>query len=141
MTASAQRSARRSMSIGRRHTCAQFRQTCLAMLTPIGRDRSATTQVASVPEILVVVEGVPARTLAGFIALAKAQPGFTFALSIGASTGLGGMPHLAAELLKTSAGIELVRVAYPGAATTAIVSSAVGHRRLLCRSVWRKCQL
>jgi tripartite-type tricarboxylate transporter receptor subunit TctC len=75
-------------------------------------DLRPLTQVASVPEILVVGEGVPARTLAEFIALAKAQPGRL----VFASTGLGGMPHLATELLKISAGIELVHVPYTGAA-------------------------
>jgi tripartite-type tricarboxylate transporter receptor subunit TctC len=75
-------------------------------------DLRPLTQVASVPEILVVGEGVPARTLAEFIALAKAQP----VRVVFASTGLGGMPHLATELLKISAGIELVHVPYTGAA-------------------------
>ena len=62
-------------------------------------DLRLLTQVASVPEILVVGEGVPARTLVELIALAKAQPGRL----VFASTGLGGMPHLATELLKKSA--------------------------------------
>jgi tripartite-type tricarboxylate transporter receptor subunit TctC len=79
-----------------------------------------------VPEILVVGEGVPARTLAELIALAKAQPGrLAFA-----STGLGGMPHLATELLKISAAIELVHVPYTGAAP-AVNDLLGGHVQMM----------
>ena len=89
-------------------------------------DLRLLTQVASVPEILVVGEGVPARTLAEFIALAKAQPGRL----VFASTGLGGMPHLATELLKISAGIELVHVPYTGAAP-AVNDLLGGHVQMM----------
>jgi tripartite-type tricarboxylate transporter receptor subunit TctC len=76
------------------------------------RDLVFITQVVSVPEILVVNETVPAKTLAELIALAKAQPGkLTFA-----STGVGGMPHMAMELLELTADIQLVHVPYTGAA-------------------------
>src|SRR5581483_9351849 len=76
------------------------------------RDFRLLTQIVSVPEILVVGTQVPAASLAELVALAKAQPGkLAFA-----STGHGGMPHLATELLKITAGIELVHVAYTGAA-------------------------
>jgi tripartite-type tricarboxylate transporter receptor subunit TctC len=89
-------------------------------------DLRLLTQVASVPEILVVGEGVPARTLAEFIALAKAQPGRL----VFASTGLGGMPHLATELLKISAAIELVHVPYTGAAP-AVNDLLGGHVQMM----------
>lgn len=59
-----------------------------------------------------VNENVPAKTLAEFIALAKAQPGKL----VFASTGIGGMPHMAMELLELTAGIQLVHVPYSGAA-------------------------
>src|SRR5262245_9118852 len=76
------------------------------------KDFHLITQIVSVPEILVVNESVPAKSLAELVALAKAQPGkLAFA-----STGLGGMPHLATELLKITTRIELVHVAYTGAA-------------------------
>src|SRR5262245_6629315 len=68
------------------------------------------TQIVSVPEILVVNEKVPVKTLADLIALAKAQPGKL----VFASTGLGGMPHMAMELLKLTAQIDLVHVPYTG---------------------------
>ena len=76
------------------------------------KDLALITQIVSVPEILVVNENVPAKTLAEFIALAKAQPGKL----VFASTGLGGMPHMAMELLELTAGIQLVHVPYTGAA-------------------------
>jgi tripartite-type tricarboxylate transporter receptor subunit TctC len=76
------------------------------------RDLTLITQVAAVPELLVVHPSVPARTLAELVALAKSQPGkLNFA-----STGNGGMPHLAGELLKFNAGIDIVHIPYRGAA-------------------------
>jgi tripartite-type tricarboxylate transporter receptor subunit TctC len=76
------------------------------------KDLALITQIVSVPEIIVVNENVPAKTLAEFIALAKAQPGKL----VFASTGIGGMPHMAMELLELTAGIQLVHVPYSGAA-------------------------
>jgi len=53
---------------------------------------------------------VPAKNLAEFLALAKAQPGkINYA-----SGGTGGVQHLATELLKREAGIELLHVPYKG---------------------------
>ncbi len=75
-------------------------------------DLLALTLAASVPELFVVNPNVPAKTLAEFIALAKAKPG---SLTV-ASSGAGSMPHLAAELLQQYAGIQLVHVPYRGAA-------------------------
>ena len=74
------------------------------------KDFRLITQIVSVPEILVVGEGVPARSLTELVALAKAQPGKL----IFASTGIGGMPHLATELLKITAGIDMVHLPYRG---------------------------
>jgi tripartite-type tricarboxylate transporter receptor subunit TctC len=76
------------------------------------RDLAPVTLVATVPEMLVVANSVPAKNLAELIALAKAQPGkLNFA-----STGPGGLPHLAGELLKSAAGIDIVHIPYRGAA-------------------------
>src|SRR6185503_18762593 len=86
------------------------------------KDFHLITQIVSVPEILVVNANVPAKTLAELIALAKAQPGKL----VFASTGLGGMPHLATELLKITAGLELVHVPYTGAAPA--VNDLLGGR-------------
>ncbi len=94
------------------------------------RDFHLITQIVSVPEILVVAESVPAKTLAELIALAKAQPGKL----VFASTGLGGMPHLATELLKIAAGIELVHVPYTGAAP-AVNDLLGGHVQMMFADV------
>jgi tripartite-type tricarboxylate transporter receptor subunit TctC len=60
----------------------------------------------------VVAANVPAKNMAELVALAKAQPGkLNFA-----SSGPGSLPHLAGELLKLSAGIDIVHVPYRGAA-------------------------
>jgi tripartite-type tricarboxylate transporter receptor subunit TctC len=68
--------------------------------------------VASVPIVLVVHPSVPARTVNELVALAKAKPG---TLDFG-SSGNGSTNHLAGELLKSMAGIEIVHVPYKGAA-------------------------
>src|SRR5262249_31255040 len=68
------------------------------------KDLALITQIVSVAEILVVNESVSATSLAELISLAKAQPGKL----VFASTGLGGMPHMAMELLKLTAQIDLV---------------------------------
>ena len=86
------------------------------------KDLALLTQIVSVPEILVVNETVPAKTLADFVALAKAQPGKI----VFASTGVGGMPHLAMELLELTADIQLVHVPYTGAAPA--VNDLLGNR-------------
>jgi tripartite-type tricarboxylate transporter receptor subunit TctC len=70
------------------------------------------TLVARVPEMLVVATNVPANNMKELVALAKAQPGkLNFA-----SSGRGSLPHLAGELFKLTAGINIVHVPYRGAA-------------------------
>jgi tripartite-type tricarboxylate transporter receptor subunit TctC len=76
------------------------------------KDLAPVTLVASVPEMLVVASNVPARNMAELVALAKAEPGkLNFA-----SAGVGGLPHLAGELFKLTAKIDIVHVPYRGAA-------------------------
>jgi tripartite-type tricarboxylate transporter receptor subunit TctC len=76
------------------------------------KDFAPVTLVASVPEMLVVATSVPANDMKELIALAKEQPGkLNFA-----SSGIGSMPHLAGELLKLNAHIDIVHVPYRGAA-------------------------
>jgi tripartite-type tricarboxylate transporter receptor subunit TctC len=76
------------------------------------KDLQAITMVATVPEMLVVASNVPARNMNELVALAKAQPGkLNFA-----SSGPGSLPHLAGELLKLTAKIDIVHVPYRGAA-------------------------
>ena len=76
------------------------------------KDLVPITLVATVPEMLVVAGNVPARNMAELVALAKAQPGkLNFA-----SAGVGGLPHLAGELFKLTAKVDIVHVPYRGAA-------------------------
>jgi tripartite-type tricarboxylate transporter receptor subunit TctC len=76
------------------------------------RDLAPITLVVTVPEMLVVAGNVPAGNMSELVALAKAKPGtLNFA-----STGPGSLPHLAGELLKLTAKIDIVHVPYRGAA-------------------------
>jgi tripartite-type tricarboxylate transporter receptor subunit TctC len=76
------------------------------------KDLQPITLVATVPEMLVVAKDVPAKNMSELVALAKAQPGkLNFA-----SAGVGGLPHLAGELFKLTAKIDIVHVPYRGAA-------------------------
>lgn len=94
------------------------------------KDLALITQIVSVPEILVVNEKVPAKSLSELVALAKAQPGkLTFA-----STGVGGMPFMAMELLKLTAKIDVVHVPYTGAAP-AVSNLIGGHVQLMFADV------
>jgi tripartite-type tricarboxylate transporter receptor subunit TctC len=74
------------------------------------RDFAAVTLVAFLPNVLVAYPGVPATNVRELIALAKAKPG---QLNY-ASGGSGSTAHLAMELLKTNAGIDVVHVPYKG---------------------------
>jgi tripartite-type tricarboxylate transporter receptor subunit TctC len=76
------------------------------------KDLAPVTLVVTVPEMLVVASNVPATNMSELVALAKAQPGkLNFA-----STGPGSLPHLAGELLKLTANIDIAHVPYRGAA-------------------------
>jgi tripartite-type tricarboxylate transporter receptor subunit TctC len=76
------------------------------------KDFAPITRVVTVPEMLVVASNVPAKNMDELVALAKAQPGkLNFA-----SSGPGSLPHLAGELLKLTAKIDIVHVPYRGAA-------------------------
>jgi tripartite-type tricarboxylate transporter receptor subunit TctC len=76
------------------------------------RDLSPVSLVVAVPHLLVVGPRVPARTVAELVALARRQPG---KLTFG-SAGNGSSPHLAGELFRLRAGLDLVHVPYRGAA-------------------------
>ncbi len=74
------------------------------------RDFAPVTQINSVPNMLVVNPSLAAQSVRELIALAKAQPG---TLNY-ASAGSGTSPHLAAELFRTMAGIEITHIPYKG---------------------------
>ena len=79
------------------------------------RDFTPISQVAFIPNLVVVHPEVPANNLAELIAYAKANPGKLNYGSAGAGTSL----HLAAPLLASRAGIEMVHVPYRGGAPAA----------------------
>jgi tripartite-type tricarboxylate transporter receptor subunit TctC len=94
------------------------------------KDLALIAQIVSVPEILVVNEKVPAKSLAELVALAKVEPGKL----VFASTGHGGMPHMAMELLKLTTGIQLVHTPYTGAAP-AVNDLLGGHVQMMFADV------
>ena len=74
------------------------------------KDVAPVALVAGNPHVLVVHPSVPAKDLKEFIGVAKAKPGyFTFG-----SAGSGTVNHLAGELLKMLAGIDMLHVPYKG---------------------------
>ena len=87
------------------------------------RDFEPITQLTSGPEMLVVHPSVPAQSVKELIALVKAKPnGYNFA-----SGGSGTPNHLASELFKTAAGLQMVHVPYKGTgpAIAAVLSGQV----------------
>lgn len=74
------------------------------------KDLTPLTMGVIFANVLVVNPNVPAKTLAEFVALAKANPGkYEYG-----STGVGGAAHLAGELFKQRAGVNLTHVPYKG---------------------------
>ena len=89
----------------------------------VQRDLVPIAQVAEAQYVLLVHPSVPAKSVKELIALARAQPG---RLNFG-SGGVGVGIHMAGELLKVEAGINLVHVPYKGAAPamTALMAGEV----------------
>jgi tripartite-type tricarboxylate transporter receptor subunit TctC len=91
----------------------------------VERDFAPITNIAATSNVLVVHPAVPAQNVKELVALAKAQPGaYTFG-----SSGVGGASHLAVELFRSMAGIELVHVPYKGGSLA--VTDLLGGRLTL----------
>ncbi|MEO8310850.1 MAG: tripartite tricarboxylate transporter substrate binding protein [Caldimonas sp.] len=75
------------------------------------RDFTPVTLLATTPNLLVINNEVPAKTLAEFIALGKREGKMTFA-----SSGSGTSIHVSGELFKTMTGIDMTHVPYKGRA-------------------------
>jgi tripartite-type tricarboxylate transporter receptor subunit TctC len=89
------------------------------------KDLSPVTLVATTPNLLVVHPSFPVRTVKDLVALARAKPG-----SINyASSGSGSAGHLAGELFKRVAHIEMVHIPYKGAAS-ALTDVVAGQAQL-----------
>ncbi|MBI3068105.1 MAG: tripartite tricarboxylate transporter substrate binding protein [Betaproteobacteria bacterium] len=87
------------------------------------RDFAPVTRVSVTPGLLLAHPSVPAKTVRDLVALAKTRPG---ALSFG-SAGIGSASHLAGELLKMLAGVDMLHVPYKGSSqvSTALISGEV----------------
>jgi len=76
------------------------------------RDFAPITLLATTPNLLVINNDVPAKTLAEFIALGKREGKMTFA-----SSGSGTSIHVSGELFKTMTGIDMTHIPYKGRAS------------------------
>jgi len=86
------------------------------------RDLAPVVHTVNLTNALVLNPAVPASTLQELIALAKRKPG---SLTFG-SAGIGQSNHLSGEMLRTSAGIDIVHVPYKGSAA-ALNDVLAGH--------------
>lgn len=90
------------------------------------RDLTPVSLVGVVPNLLVLHPSVPAHTVKQLIALARAKPGrFNYA-----SPGIGTSLHLAAELFKALAKVEIIQIVYKGGAP-AVADLMGGHVDLM----------
>jgi len=90
------------------------------------RDIAPVASISRTAAVLAVHPSVPAQTVPDLIAHAKSNPGtLTFA-----SPGIGSAPHMAGELLKVMAGVDLLHVPYRGDA--AALTDLIGGQVQLC---------
>jgi tripartite-type tricarboxylate transporter receptor subunit TctC len=90
------------------------------------KDIAPITMVERVPLIMEVHPSVPAKTIPEFIAYAKANPG---KINM-ASAGIGGPQHIAGELFKFMAGLDMTHVPYRGS-TPAIADLVAGQVQMM----------
>jgi len=86
------------------------------------RDFVPVTLAVSSPNVLVVHPSLPVKSVQELLAFAKQKPGF---LNV-ASSGIGNSNHLAGEIFRAMAGIDIVSIAYKGAALA--LNDVVGGR-------------
>ena len=94
------------------------------------KDLALLTNVVKVPEVAIIPPSLGINTLPEYIAYARANPG---KINFG-SAGVGSITHLAVELLKSEAKIDLVHVPYRGVGP-AITDMLGGHIQLLIADV------
>jgi tripartite-type tricarboxylate transporter receptor subunit TctC len=96
----------------------------------IARDFAAVTQVVSVDMMLTVHPSLPVKNVAGLVALAKSRPSdLNYA-----STGTGGIPHLAMELFNHTAKTRIHHVPYKGG-SPALADVTGGHVPMMVQSL------
>jgi len=86
------------------------------------RDFAPVASMVETPLVMVVNPSVPANTVAAFVTYAKANPGKISMASFGA----GSSSHLAGELFKIMAGVDMVHIPYRGSAPA--LSDLIGGR-------------
>ena len=91
------------------------------------RDIAPITNLVRQPQVMVVNPSVPAKTVPEFIAYAKANPGKINMASAGNGTG----PHVAGELFKLMAGVDMVHVPYRGGGGAAMIDLLGGQVQVL----------
>jgi tripartite-type tricarboxylate transporter receptor subunit TctC len=80
------------------------------------RDLVPVAFVGTVPNVLVVGNGLPANSVQDLVALARKEPGrINFA-----SSGTGSTQHIAAEMFKDAAGVDITHVPYKGSAAALV---------------------
>jgi tripartite-type tricarboxylate transporter receptor subunit TctC len=94
------------------------------------KDLALLTNVVRVPEVVIVDAKLGINTLQELVAYARANPG---KINFG-SAGTGSITHLASELLKSEAGIDIVHIPYRGVAP-AISDMLGGHIQMLTSDV------
>jgi tripartite-type tricarboxylate transporter receptor subunit TctC len=103
-------------------------------LYPLSYDPvTAVAPIASIittPAVVAVNPDLPAKSLKEFVALAKAKPGGVQY----ASSGVGTFLHLAAELFKSSAGVDLLHIPFKGAGP-AMIDVIGGHSQAVFASI------
>ncbi len=90
------------------------------------RDIAPVGSIAAISFILVVDPSFPAKTIPELIANAKANPGKV----ILASTGVGGVPHVAGEMFMMMAGVDMLHVPYGGSDVAAITELMAGRAQV-----------
>ena len=100
------------------------------LVLDVQRDLAPITLVALGPYLIAVHPSLPVRSVAELIALAKAKPG---QLNIG-SAGSGSANHLAGELFKSMAGVNIVHVQYKGGGPS-LVATMAGEMQLIIEPI------
>jgi tripartite-type tricarboxylate transporter receptor subunit TctC len=90
------------------------------------RDIAPVAGLAALPFVMVVTPSFPAKTVPELIAYAKANPGKV----VLASTGVGGVPHVAGELFKMMTGIDMLHVPYRGSDVAAMTEVIAGRAQV-----------
>jgi tripartite-type tricarboxylate transporter receptor subunit TctC len=96
----------------------------------VDRDFAPVSLLVVIPQLMVAYPGLPAKNVAEFLKLARAQPGkINYA-----SVGVGSPNHLGMELLKSMTGIDIVHVPYKGS-SPAVIDLIAGNVSVFFSSI------